>query len=207
MMRNSDGEEVADHDIASLPKVHILRNAERQGLMRSRTRGADFAHSSVIVFLDTHVEVNVGWLEPLVAPIAKNYRAATIPTCDIIDDVTFAYNGGPDSVRGGTNWLLDFHWQAIPGFSSWTPEQRIQPIKTPIMVGGLFAISKKWWEESGKYDQGMEVGLLSLSKKREKEEMALCPYATWWRDRRTLSLDLNVFSLSDSSSIHSSESQ
>jgi len=53
-------------------KVRLLRNHERQGLIRTRSRGAREAKGEVIVFLDAHCEVNVNWLPPLLAPIAEN---------------------------------------------------------------------------------------------------------------------------------------
>lgn len=53
-------------------KVRLLRNYERQGLIRTRSRGAREAKGEVIVFLDAHCEVNTNWLPPLLAPIAMN---------------------------------------------------------------------------------------------------------------------------------------
>ena len=56
-------------------KVRLLRNHEREGLIRTRSRGAREARGEVIVFLDAHCEVNVNWLPPLLAPIAVDRYA------------------------------------------------------------------------------------------------------------------------------------
>jgi polypeptide N-acetylgalactosaminyltransferase len=49
--------------------VHL---EERSGLIRARLRGSGMALGEVLLFLDAHVEVSVGWLEPLIARVAGN---------------------------------------------------------------------------------------------------------------------------------------
>ena len=50
-------------------KVRLIRNKEREGLIRTRTRGAEEARGEVVLFLDAHCEVGLNWLPPLLYPI------------------------------------------------------------------------------------------------------------------------------------------
>ena len=101
--------------VSQLPvPVHVLRTSVRSGLIRARLLGAKNAKGSIITFLDAHCECTEGWLEPLLAEIAKNRKAVVCPVIDVISDESFEYITASDMTWGGFNWKLNFRWYNVP---------------------------------------------------------------------------------------------
>ncbi|XP_043189107.1 polypeptide N-acetylgalactosaminyltransferase 35A-like [Amphibalanus amphitrite] len=136
--------------------VRLIRSDIRLGLIRARLRGAAEATGKVLVFLDSHVEVNTDWLRPLLAPIAADRRTVTVPVIDVISADTFRYTASP-LVRGGFGWEMHFKWVAVPPERLRTDEDHVRPIDTPAMAGGLFAMDRRYFFELGGYDEGMDI--------------------------------------------------
>lgn len=82
----------------------------------------------MLVFLDSHVEVNQQWLEPLLWMIYTNKTNVVTPIIDIINADTFEYKPSP-LVRGGFNWGLHFKWENLPIGSLVNEEDFVKPIR------------------------------------------------------------------------------
>ncbi|XP_078505986.1 polypeptide N-acetylgalactosaminyltransferase 14 isoform X2 [Lissotriton helveticus] len=143
--------------LEKLPKVKCLRNNQREGLIRSRVRGADVSQAGVLTFLDSHCEVNKDWLLPLLQRIKENPSRVVSPVIDIINLDTFAYIAASSDLRGGFDWSLHFKWEQLSLEQKAKRTDPTQPIRTPIIAGGLFVIDKTWFIHLGKYDTAMDI--------------------------------------------------
>lgn len=141
----------------SIP-TKVMRTGKRSGLIRARLIGAAATTGQVITFLDAHCECTQGWLEPLLARIAENRKHVVCPIIDVISDETFEYVPASDMTWGGFNWKLNFRWYRVPQREvDRRGGDRTLPLRTPTMAGGLFSIDRNFFEELGKYDQGMDI--------------------------------------------------
>ncbi|KAI4577895.1 hypothetical protein MJT46_019426 [Ovis ammon polii x Ovis aries] len=129
------------------------------GLVRSRIRGADIAQGTTLTFLDSHCEVNRDWLQPLLHRVKEVSEA-----CSVSPFLQLSASYVPTRLsqpRGccvsGFDWSLHFQWEQL------TPEQKArrldptEPIRTPIIAGGLFVMDKSWFYYLGKYDTDMDI--------------------------------------------------
>ncbi|GCB64081.1 polypeptide N-acetylgalactosaminyltransferase 5 isoform X2 [Scyliorhinus torazame] len=147
-----------DKYMTQFPKVHVIHLQERHGLIRARLVGATIATGDVLTFLDSHVECNVGWLEPLLEIIHSKRTKVACPVIEVISDEDMSYVGVTGFLRGVFTWPMNFEWKAIPDeiIKKYNLKE-MDPIRCPIMAGGLFSIDKKYFYELGTYDAGLEV--------------------------------------------------
>lgn len=128
-------EPLEEYTTANFPgKVKIKVLEKRSGLMVARNEGAKIATGEVLVFFDSHVEVNTNYLPPLIEPIVKNGRVGTVPIHDYIEPDTFEYILHEDFTgsRGVIDWKFDFHEFQKREEDMFAP---FRPFPIPIMLG------------------------------------------------------------------------
>ncbi|KAI7809090.1 polypeptide N-acetylgalactosaminyltransferase 5 [Triplophysa rosa] len=150
--------EQLDVYMSQFSKVRIIRLKERQGLIRARIAGADAATGEVLTFLDSHVECNIGWLEPLLERVYLDHRKVVCPVIEVVNDKDMSYMLVDNFQRGVFRWPLVFGWNALPEeYIRKNQMKDSDPIRCPVMAGGLFSIDKKYFYELGSYDPGLDV--------------------------------------------------
>ncbi|XP_039923946.1 polypeptide N-acetylgalactosaminyltransferase 16 isoform X3 [Hirundo rustica] len=143
--------------LTRIPKVKCLRNTHREGLIRSRVRGAEVAAADILTFLDSHCEVNSEWLQPMLQRVKEDYTRVVSPIIDVISLDNFAYLAASADLRGGFDWSLHFKWEQIPIEQKMSRTDPTQSIRTPVIAGGIFVIDKSWFNHLGKYDTQMDI--------------------------------------------------
>ncbi|KAF4517123.1 hypothetical protein B566_EDAN008882 [Ephemera danica] len=141
-------------------KVRLLRNTEREGLIRTRVRGAQEAHGEVVVYLDAHCEVNINWLPPLLAPIYYDRTVMTVPVIDGVDHNTFEYRPvyqAGHHFRGIFEWGMLYKENELPEQEVARHKYSSEPYDAPTHAGGLFAINRNYFLQLGAYDPGLLV--------------------------------------------------
>lgn len=160
--------------VARLERVRLLRSSKRLGAIRARMLGATRATGDVLVFMDSHCECHPGWLEPLLSRIAGDRSRVVSPVLDVIDWKTFQYYPSKELQRGVLDWKLDFHWEPLSDSERKALLSPISPIRSPVVPGGVVAVDRHYFQNTGAYDP-----LMSL---RGGENLELSLIAETWLD-------------------------
>ncbi|KAG7477460.1 hypothetical protein MATL_G00069940 [Megalops atlanticus] len=147
--------------VRTLKVVRVLRQPERKGLVAARLLGAREARGEVLTFLDSHCECFYGWLEPLLARIVEEPTAVVSPEIVTINQDSLQFSRPVVTHharnRGNFDWNLSFGWESIPEHEQKRRKDETYPVKTPTFAGGLFSISKSYFQHIGTYDEEMEI--------------------------------------------------
>ncbi|CAI8012813.1 Polypeptide N-acetylgalactosaminyltransferase 2 [Geodia barretti] len=133
--------------LTQLPKVKIITNDMREGLVRSRVSGTELATGKILTFLDSHCECNTGWI----------LRWVVSPIIDVINMDNFQYVGASAELVGGFDWSLHFKWDSLSSARRAKRKDPTSPIQTPMIAGGLFAMDKERFDKTGRYDTEMDI--------------------------------------------------
>jgi len=157
----SDHEELLQHlddYILNFPKLKVIRSPTRQGVIKARLLGAVNAKGPILLFLDSHVEVMHGWLEPMLdrftysdSVVVTNYEVALnistlkYDTWDLKEPIHIP----------GFAWNLDFIGVSLKHFSGDTPIWDPKP--SPVVYGSNHAIRKDFFMHIGMLDPEFDV--------------------------------------------------
>ena len=135
----------------------LIRLTTRQGLIKARLRGAREAKGEVLYFTDAHTETNVGWLEPLLARIVEDRKVVVVPYVDPISWNDMKYKKVASDFHGAFDWNMEYFYKVIPPNVMNARKSITDPIPSPTMIGCAHAVEKKYFFESGSYDESMEI--------------------------------------------------
>ena len=145
-------QEPLDLYVEKQEKLRLIRMKNRVGLIETRALGAREAIGDTVTFLDSHVEVNVGWLEPLVARIKENYKNVVYPAIDIINSEDLKWQGTSLNYVGSFTFNMDFTWDSkYPKIRPLSSDQHYHQLCQVVYIQYLINIL-----EIGEYDLGMK---------------------------------------------------
>ncbi|XP_046331720.2 polypeptide N-acetylgalactosaminyltransferase 4-like [Haliotis rufescens] len=152
------GQDLQDYFSLLDPRIKLLRNKQREGLIRSRLFGADVARGEVLVFLDAHMEVNHGWVEPLLHRLGEEEELvlqSEIPP--ILSDTFDIDTGQTIDHRGGFGWDMSYLWFPLPQYLNQFKRSDFAPVPFPVLQGGSIVITKSYFEALGRFDSGLAI--------------------------------------------------
>jgi len=125
-------------------KVKICRHDDTIGLIGAKKTGGDAASGDIVAFFDCHVAPQRDWYKPFLRLIGENYRRMVVPDITALDIKTWTQQGsGGGMSKCYVTWDGDFKWGG--------PDDMYMG----MLSGGLAGMSKRWWDETGGFDDQM----------------------------------------------------
>nr|XP_032643317.1 probable polypeptide N-acetylgalactosaminyltransferase 8 isoform X1 [Chelonoidis abingdonii] len=147
-------EQIKNYNAKHPGLLKIVRHQKREGLTQARISGWEASTADVVAILDAHIEVNVGWAEPILARIKEDRTVIISPVFDNIhfdDFELFVYNVYAD----GFDWALWCLYEPLP--EEWyTLKDETAPVRSPSIMG-ILAAHREFLGEIGVLDGGMYI--------------------------------------------------
>lgn len=124
--------------------LKVLRHTSTLGLMIAKQTGGDAATGEFIGFFDCHVCPNKIWHQEMVEVLTGGPRRMAVPT---ITDLDLDIWDERQASQINSKCYIDFNAQ----FMWFDDESNF----IPVISGGLVALTRAWWQESGGFDNKM----------------------------------------------------
>ena len=142
---------------ARAPLIHVVRHSGQEGLIRSKIHGASLASGDIVVFLDAHVKPFDDWTTPLFRHMNHNNTRLVAPVIPVLTEEWKVKTTSALGIKMMFDWAMDFNWFDDLNWPKPPAAQSADATldAVPVLSGGLFGISRRWWFESGEYDAQM----------------------------------------------------
>ncbi|XP_036037848.1 probable polypeptide N-acetylgalactosaminyltransferase 8 [Onychomys torridus] len=134
--------------------LKLIRHTKRRGLAQACNTGLEAATADVVAILDAHIEVNVGWAEPILSRIQEDHTVVVSPVFDNINFNTFELEKQELAVDG-FDWKLWCRHDRIP--RAWLQLDDVTAPMTSPSIMGILAANRIFLTEIGALDGGMLV--------------------------------------------------
>lgn len=123
--------------------------------MVARVEGARKATGDVLTFLDSHIDPQTDWLEPLLYRVQQDRRHVVMPIIDgLTNDGSYSYKRGGIELVGFNAHLVD-HGINLQKKDDFPGRTAVDPQPSPAMAGGLFSVDREYFFHIGAFDEGM----------------------------------------------------
>lgn len=141
--------------ISFLYKVRLIRIPQSGRVIALQT-AINQVKSNFIVILDSHCEVAIGWLQPLLKRLKENPKLLVTPYPDIISYETFEYQYRHDfTFTPSFDFFLSMQWSPYKAdYIESLPE--LAPVRRACDHGGLIGFGKEFFQQLGGYDLTMQ---------------------------------------------------
>ncbi len=184
-----DNDQLSSEFSQTVPHVRLIRAGGNKGFGFACNLGASFAKSSVLVFMNNDIEVEAGWLEPLLAALTGRLVACACPVVVLRNERAVVNSAGGDCDFMALAWNkgLGHHRN-----SNWAKSFFYAP-------GSCLAIRKEAFHKIGGFDESLFLFLedvdLSWRLRLAGWELALVPNSVVLHEWMASTSELNSFDI------------